>query len=351
MLDSSDLAGFTVPQVEASARLLHLLRTSRLAPKSMATPITEFRDCEARVFDRPVHFELESRSGRVRATLERDCIETALDQCLPGWREEDSAALPFEWCALFVFDQLVADTPLADTELQILPDRPIFNSKEAQGPTVFGTFSFTKTRWLLAVTILDLDPARLPAATGHPSASRKSRLPVNIVASMASQRFSINALRGLSCGDVVLLGQAGPPGLPARIRINDAVAWDGLLDDRAVFTVGDLSNEEIQMKMRDTPTDLQEIHDATGAMPDEPENTIDDLPMNLEVLFRRKTLPLSAVAALRPGSFVELGIDLAGPVVLKLNDAVFGSGQLVRIGDQIGVQIERWNTGPRKGSE
>lgn len=351
MLDSLDLPGFTVPQVEATARLRHLLRTSKLAPLSLTTPITEFRDCEPRVFDRPVHFELETRSGRVRATLEHGCIETALDQCIPGWRDEDSAVLPFEWCALFVFDQLVADTSLANAEMQILPGELIKPSKESKGPTIFGTFAFARTRWLLSVTVLDLDPACLPAATGHPSASRKSRLPVSIVASMGSLRFSIDELRGLSSGDVVLLGQAGSLGLPAQIRINDAVSWDGMLDDRAVFTVSDLCNEEIQMKMRDTQADMQEIQDATAAVPDDQENTIDDLPMHLEVLFRRKTMPLSAIAALRPGSFVELGIDLAGPVVLKLNEAVFGTGHLVRIGDQIGVQIEQWKTGSRQGSE
>jgi type III secretion system YscQ/HrcQ family protein len=351
MLDSLVLPGFTVPQVEATDRLRHLLRMSKLVPQSLATPITDFRDSEPRTFDRPVQFELETRSGRVRATLERDCIETALDQCIPGWRDEDSAVLPFEWCALFVFDQLAVDTPLADAELQVLPAESNLPTGEANGPTIFGTFAFSKARWLLSVTILDLDPACLPAATGQPSASRRSRLPVSVVASVGSLSFRIDELRGLSPGDVVLLGQAGSPGLPARIHINDAVSWNGMLDDRAVFTVTDLCNEEIQMKMRDTQADLQEIQDATAAVPDDPEDTIDDLPMHLEVLFRRKTMPLSAIAALRPGSFVDLGIDLAGPVVLKLNESVFGTGQLVRIGDQIGVQIERWKTGSRQGSE
>jgi flagellar motor switch/type III secretory pathway protein FliN len=62
-------------------------------------------------------------------------------------------------------------------------------------------------------------------------------------------------------------------------------------------------------------------------------------------------MPLSEVANLRAGSFIELGLDLAEPVILKLNDAVFGTGQLVRIGDQIGVQIERWKADARQGRE
>ncbi len=351
MLDAPGLPAFTAAQIESTARLRHVLRTIRLTPPAFAMPVSEFRDCEPRAFARPVQFLVESRFGRVRATLERDCIETALDQGMPGWREEDTAVLPFEWCALYVFDRVVADTPLADAQVQIQPGEPLIPTLGAKCPTVFGTIAFAKTRWLIALTVLDLDPARLPVAAAPQSADNKSRFPVNITASLIGQRFGIDELRGVSTGDVLLLGLAGSPGLTARIRINDAVSWDGKLDDRAVFTVADLWNGEIQMKMRDTQTDLHEMQDAKAALPDEAENSIDDLPMHLEVLLRRKTLPLSAIAALRPGSFVELGIDLAEPVILKLNDAVFGAGQLVRIGDQIGVQIERWKTGSRQGPE
>lgn len=351
MLDSLALPRFTASQTEATARLRHMLRTASLAPGSFATPVTEFRDCEPRAFERPVHFLLEIRSGRLRATLERDCIETALDQCMPGWRDEDTAALPFEWCALYVFDQLADGTPLADAQVQIHPGEPTFPSKEANGPTVFGTIAFARTRWLLALTVLELDAARFPVARGPISAARISRFPVSITTSLIGQRFGIDELRGLSSGDVVLLGQAGSPGLPARIHINDAVGWDGMIDDRAVFTVTDMCNEEIQMKMRDTNADPQDLQDKQAAVPAEPENAIDDLPMHLEVLLRRKTMPLSEVANLRAGSFIELGIDLAEPVILKLNDAVFGTGQLVQIGDQIGVQIERWKADSRQGRE
>jgi hypothetical protein len=281
MLDSLALPWFTASQTEATARLRHMLRTTSLAPASFATPITEFRDCEPRAFERPVHFLLETRSGRLRATLERDCIETALDQCMPGWRDEDTAALPFEWCALFVFEQVAAGTQLADAQVLVQPGDPALPSNGAKGPTVFGTVGFAKTRWLLALTVFDLDAARFSVPTGNQSRERKSRFPVNITASLIGQRFGIDELRGLSSGDVVLLGQAGSPGLPARIHINDAVAWDGMIDDRAVFTVTDMCNEEIQMKMRDTKADLQDYQGDQAAVPVEHENAIDDLPMHL----------------------------------------------------------------------
>ena len=82
----------------------------------------------------------------------------------------------------------------------------------------------------------------------------------------------------------------------------------------------------------------------TNSLREVPDLVLDDLPMHLEVQFHRKTMSLAEMSALASGSIIDLGIDLTDPVVLKVNDKAVGTGQLVRIGDMVGVQIERWTT-------
>lgn len=346
MLDVTGLAQFGAAQVQAAGLLRACLRAVRLSPPAPASVVHGFAECAARPFHAPVQFVSQSRLGTFWLTLERDAVETALDRIMPDWRAEDPAALPFEWCLTCLHDLFAAGTPLADAGLSLRIGGAVVTPGDAPGPTMFGTVVFEGGRRLVAVTLVEADiaairpPPTRTAHLAHPS------LPMRAVVALPGPALGLADLRGLARGDVVILGRQSPAGLPARVCVNDALTWEGLLSADAGFTATQAAQRRHPMEMPDTFTPARGTRPATPtapAAPEEPANLpLDDLPMHLEVQFRRRTMTLAEVAALSSGAILDLGINLSDPVVVKVNDQPMGTGQLVRIGDLVGVQIDRW---------
>ena len=69
--------------------------------------------------------------------------------------------------------------------------------------------------------------------------------------------------------------------------------------------------------------------------------TVDSLPVRVNVVLHEIEFSLRELEGLREGSIVEIG-DIPEQVQLVVNGKVFGAGELVRVEDQLGVQITRW---------
>ena len=64
------------------------------------------------------------------------------------------------------------------------------------------------------------------------------------------------------------------------------------------------------------------------------------LPVRLSLDLGNVEMPMSELGALQPGYVFELGEPLDGaPVTLRANDRVIGRGELVLIGDELGVRL------------
>jgi type III secretion system YscQ/HrcQ family protein len=346
MLDLAGLPAYSAAQVEATTRLRARLRAISLRPAAPAPPIQGFVPCAARDFQAPVQLALDSRLGALLVTLERAAIEAALDRIMPDWRAEDADVLPFDWCVTCAFDLYAAGTPLADAGLSVSLGKAVLAHADAPGPTQFGTVLLDGSRWLISVTLMSDDPARIGPAPPPPGAGAPLSLPVRVALSLLAPRIGLEALRGLASGDVVLIGRGGAAGLTARVRLNDSMILDGVLSEAAGFVADRPASRSQPMDLTDRmPGDRRTM--TAPATRDLAAMPLDDLPMHLEVQFRRKTMTLADIGALASGAILDLGIDLSEPVVLNVNGEPVGTGRLVRIGDLVGVQIDRWSAGPQ----
>lgn len=78
--------------------------------------------------------------------------------------------------------------------------------------------------------------------------------------------------------------------------------------------------------------------------PTEPEHALAGLEqLQVQVSFEvgRQTLDLQSLAALEPGSLIDLACGLEGEVRILANQRYVGTGELVRIQDRLGVRVTR----------
>ena len=79
--------------------------------------------------------------------------------------------------------------------------------------------------------------------------------------------------------------------------------------------------------------------DAPAPVPEDVD--LDGLEVSLVFELGRRWATMSEVAALGPGSVLDLGRDLQGPVDILANGRRIGQGEVVRIGDAVGVRLVR----------
>lgn len=145
-------------------------------------------------------------------------------------------------------------------------------------------------------------------------------------------------LKDLSCGDILI---------PDVFLFESNLAYAKLSNKYLVFEfdngqgifkgIKSVANEENKNNMSETtenPTiDPSAPIDETGTV-----NT-DDLNFDVAFEMDRKTMTYDQISTLKPGSVVALTCSKQAPVSIKVNGKLVGSGRLVDLGDNIGVQI------------
>jgi type III secretion system YscQ/HrcQ family protein len=69
---------------------------------------------------------------------------------------------------------------------------------------------------------------------------------------------------------------------------------------------------------------------------------IETLPLRLHVMLGEKEFTLADVAALSPGTILELEATKADPVRLMVNGKILGEGELVEVEGNLAVRVLRW---------
>ena len=70
------------------------------------------------------------------------------------------------------------------------------------------------------------------------------------------------------------------------------------------------------------------------------------LPLPVESELGQCAMSVQEILALAPGSLIKLSQAVGSPVSLSVGGAPFGSGEMVRLGDSIGVRITAFATPP-----
>lgn len=146
-------------------------------------------------------------------------------------------------------------------------------------------------------------------------------------------------LKDLSCGDILI---------PDVYLFDSNLAYAKLSNKYLVFDLADgqgffkgiktVANEENKNNMSEN-TEENVMHD--GGSQVDSTGTVNTDDLNFEVAFEvdRRTLTYDEVTSLRPGSVLTLSCSKQSPVSIKVNGKIVGSGRLVDLGDNIGVQI------------
>lgn len=171
---------------------------------------------------------------------------------------------------------------------------------------------------------------RLPAAPAP-----LDGLPLSLGLEIGTSRLSVSQLAGLHAGDVVLLHHFHPASAEIVLTAGRTAARAGL--DRRTVTVHSpfrphsLHPMETSMK----PTD------AVGAQSADTGVALDQIEVMLTFEFGRRTIDLRALRMIGPGHTFDLGRDPEGPVDILANGRTIGTGEIVRVGETIGVRAVR----------
>ena len=161
-----------------------------------------------------------------------------------------------------------------------------------------------------------------------PSHGRVEELPVLLVLVLGRMPLARSELTGIQVGDVLL----PPLGEPLKVRLENGVGRTRLGSGRIEQQTCIIEEWEV-------------THTNEEGMAVEPsEVALDSLEsLEVEVSFELGRLPLAIrrLKEMAPGVVLPLGTDSA-VVTIRVNQQVAGQGEIVRIGDRLGVRVTAW---------
>lgn len=161
-------------------------------------------------------------------------------------------------------------------------------------------------------------------------------LPVTLRAELGRAVLPLSELRSLAGGDVVLLDEYW---VDARGELWLCIPQGQGVRVRAEHSSYIVTQGWTTLMTQDSPAPLDAIPTETDAPSAEPL-ALDAIPIKLTFDLGDRTLPLSELRQLQPGAVFDLQRPLTdGPVMIRVNGALLGTGTLVDIDGRIGVCI------------
>lgn len=145
---------------------------------------------------------------------------------------------------------------------------------------------------------------------------------------LGRSRLSPDALAALSAGDVVVFQGAR--------RVGGHLSGRGRLVTRGFELGGEFTPEGFSLTRackRALPLEanMVSVTERSEGLP--------PLPVDVEIELTRLMLPLSELAALKPGQLLPLRINASEPVVLRVGDRAVARAELVDIDGEVGARI------------
>lgn len=287
-------------------------------------------------------FELDADG--VRLGLRLSSAPQAEDDGL-HWQDRRGRARVLAW-SLAHEATLVQISEALGTSLLPLPDAPLeapaadtlwldLDFAAVDGATVHGTLR-APASWVQAL-LARADAGPPPQVDpGH-----WRQLPVIATVAIVAPPLTLADVRSLHPGDVIVVGNTRLPPLHASaagLRWPVRTGPDGWRIDGPP-TPRPRHQETPRMSETDA-TDAPQTEDATPAA----EDPAGRLPVEVEFEVGKVELRLSDIAALQPGYVFALPVHLEGAnVTIRANGRVAGQGELVAVGDTLGVRLLSWS--------
>lgn len=163
-------------------------------------------------------------------------------------------------------------------------------------------------------------------------------LPIPVRACALSAYFSQKELRGLAVGDA-LLGAHTPITRNEVVLIAaERLAARAWIEDGAA---------KVQHRFMDADRTLNEMvlmadDDRAAAQPETMAADFDEVPVLVRAELATLNLPLKELRGADTGTVLPFKLDAEAPVTLTANGKPVGRGRLVKVGDELAVQIVAW---------
>jgi type III secretion protein Q len=183
-------------------------------------------------------------------------------------------------------------------------------------------------RLVLPAVVLEAGLRELPSERGSDLA------PQVLAASLATRCFvgraplPHDAFEALMAGDVILFDGVR--------REGEGLCGPGRLVTRGFELTGDFLPEGFSLTRARTRANPEESNMMTT---NERSEGIPPLPVDVEIELTRLMVPLSELAALKPGALLPLHINVSEPVLLRVGDRVVARAELVEIEGEVGARI------------
>lgn len=344
-----------------SAQAIHALHAAgdRLRTESDGWQL-ELRSDSAPVATHGEHMRLAHSLGEIVLSMQVERDVAMLGDA--AWQDFDGEARTLAWT--LAHEPLLAQ--LSGVLGQALLPKGFVGAEEAAARTCCW-ISFDHRRQTSSARhqgCLGLDQSSLRALleaegwepdNGAVAARRaRIRLPCELLAS--GPRLTLAALRGIVAGDVLVLGTRSSVHDALRLRVTvdaatrkHAAVWAARLAQGALTLTKAIATDEASMSEATQPTDQDQGNDASDATESaaQPGATnldpvLSKLPMKLDIVLDTLTLTLAEIEQLAPGQVLPLPRPLEGAMVrLRVNGADYSEGELVAIGDTLGVRVLR----------
>ena len=178
----------------------------------------------------------------------------------------------------------------------------------------------------------------VPASRCDPQASRpaaRGPAPAPGVAIEASVRFPLGRIRlgdveRIAPGDLLIWRGSSSPPVTVDVGGNPRYAGrPGLLGDRLAVEVLRPAGPE--------PHPVAVDRRSGGEAPSGPPV---EVPVEIRAVAAARAISLRELSELRPGAILAFGRPVEAPVEIRLRNRPVAQGRAVRVGDQLGVQIE-----------
>ncbi|KLJ00566.1 type III secretion system cytoplasmic ring protein SctQ [Luteimonas sp. FCS-9] len=322
----------------AQAQALRALHRRR---RQWSSPAGTLTLREGRPGDPASVFELDADGSRLGLRL-RTPPPTDDGDTL-RWQDHRGRARVLAW-SLANEAALVRLSEALGTSLLPLPDPPPaptadvvwvdFELHGADGPALAGSLR-AGVDWLTTALGRDAATDAAPADAGH-----WRQLPAVLSLAIAAPPLTIADLRDLRPGDVVVVGSTRLPALHA-----DAVGlrWPVRAGSEGWRIDGPASPQpRFQETAPMSETDAPETPAPEAPAP--VEDPASRLPVEVAFELGKVELRLGDVAGLQPGYVFALPAQLEGAnVTIRANGRVAGQGELVAVGDTLGVRLLSWS--------
>lgn len=155
---------------------------------------------------------------------------------------------------------------------------------------------------------------------------------VRLAISPGFAQLPLQEVDDLAPGDVIL--PHSPPLAAGRGWVTLADRWSAAGDLRGASLV-------LAERLHDTTEPIMDIDNDSSERAEVEDGELDDLPIKLVFEVGRCEMTLGAVRALGPGHVFTLERDPAQSVDIVANGRRIGTGQLVRVGERLGIRVLR----------